>query len=110
MNYLKSLIKSGSGDSSRSFALIISVLVGAFIGLIVAFVLVYDIITNGYIKTDMGELGTLLLCVGGYMVGGGINKVVSGSSKKNKVNKRKNDDNDLEINIDNNYYHQEQNN
>jgi hypothetical protein len=32
-------------------------------------------VTNGHIKTNLNELGVFLLCAGGFMVGGGINKV-----------------------------------
>lgn len=73
--YFKSLIKSGTLDSSKSFALLLSVIIGAIIGLVVCFCLIWDVVTNGYIKTNLNELGVFLLCAGGFMVGGGINKV-----------------------------------
>lgn len=37
--YLKSLIRANTLDSSKSFALVLSILVGAFIGLCVGFAL-----------------------------------------------------------------------
>lgn len=42
MEYLKSLIKAGTLDSSKSFALVLSVLVGALVGLCVCFCLVWQ--------------------------------------------------------------------
>ncbi len=74
-SYFRSLVKSGTLDSSKSFALLLSVIIGAIIGLVVCFCLIWDVVTNGYIKTNLNELGVFLLCAGGFMVGGGINKV-----------------------------------
>ena len=74
--YLKSLIKADSGDSSKSFALVASVLVGALTGMCVCFCLVWDVCSNGYVKTDLDGLGVFLLCLGGFMAGGGLNKAL----------------------------------
>lgn len=75
--YLKSLIKANSLDSSKSFALVLSSVVGALVGLCVCFCLVWDVCTNGYLKTDLDALGLFMLCIGGFMAGGGINKAIS---------------------------------
>lgn len=80
--YLKSLIRANSLDSSKSFALLLSVGIGALIGLCVCFCLVWDVCTNGYLKTDLGGLGVFLLCVGGFMAGGGLNKAL-GERRRN---------------------------
>lgn len=80
--YLKSLIKANSLDSSKSFALVLSSIVGALIGFCVCFCLVWDVCTNGYLKTDLDALGLFMLCIGGFMVGGGINKALSERKKK----------------------------
>ena len=87
--YLKSLIRANSFDSSKSFALVVSVLVGAGIGVVVAFCLVIDVMKNGFIKTDLNELGIFLLCVGGFMAGGGVNKALS-ESRNRQENKSEN--------------------
>lgn len=81
--YLKSLIKANSLDSSKSFALVLSSIVGALLGLCVCFCLVYDVCTNGYLKTNLDSLGLFILCTGGFMAGGGINKALS-ERKRNK--------------------------
>ena len=75
--YLKSLIKADTLDSSKSFALVLSSLVGALIGLCVCFCLIWDVCTNGYLKTELDALGLFMLCIGGFMAGGGINKALS---------------------------------
>ena len=89
--YLKSLIRANSLDSSKSFAMLLSVGVGVMLGLCVCFCLLWDVCTNGYLKTDMDSLGLFVLCVGGFMAGGGVNKVLGerlgnkGRTDKNKV-------------------------
>lgn len=82
IEYIKSLIKANTLDSSKSFALVLSVLVGALIGLCVCFCLIWDVCKNEYVRTDLDSLGIFLLCAGGFMAGGGLNKVVSERIKK----------------------------
>lgn len=92
VEYLKSLIKANSLDSSKSFALVLSVAIGAFIGICVCFCLIWDVCSNGYLKTDLDGLGVFLLCVGGFMAGGGMNKALS--DRKNKHNETKTNENE----------------
>ncbi len=82
--YLKSLIKANTLDSSKSFALVLSSLIGALVGLCVCFCLIWDVCANGYIRTDLDALGLFMLCIGGFMAGGGINKAIS-ERKMNNV-------------------------
>ena len=77
IQYLKSLIKSDSGDSSKSFALLLSIISGFLMSLCVSFVMIWDVVTNNYMKTNLSELGLFVLCVGGFMAGGGLSKPVS---------------------------------
>lgn len=83
MKYLKSLIRANSLDSSKSFTLVLSAIVGAITGLTVCLCLLIDVWRNSYIKTDLDSLGLFLLCVGGYMAGGGLNKALA-ERKRNK--------------------------
>lgn len=85
--YLKSLVKVDTLDSSKSFALVLSSLVGALVGLCVCFCLVWDVCANGYLKTDLDALGLFMLCIGGFMAGGGINKALSERKRDYKPNK-----------------------
>ena len=87
IEYIKSLIKANTLDSSKSFALVLSVLVGALIGLCVCFCLIWDVCSNGYLNTDLDSLGIFLLCAGGFMAGGGLNKAVSERIKTRKTNR-----------------------
>lgn len=75
--YLRTLIRANSLESSKSFTMVTAVLVGALVGLVVCFCLVWDVVQNGYIKTDLDSLGIFLLCAGGFMAGGGINKALA---------------------------------
>lgn len=70
--YLKSLIKANTLNSSKSFALVLSSLIGAFVGL-------------------------FMLCIGGFMAGGGINKAISerGRTHVKPINKGVKDEIDV---------------
>ncbi len=75
--YLGSLVKSGTGNSSKSFGLVLSTIVGAFAALCVCFVLLWDVFSDGQVGTDLEGLGWFLLCDGVFMFGGGLNKTIS---------------------------------
>ena len=77
LKYLKSLIKSNTGNSMKSFTLLLSVLSGVLMSVCVSFSLIWDVITNGYLKTDLDQLGWFILCVGGFIAGGGLNKAIA---------------------------------
>lgn len=77
LGYLRNLIRVGSGESSKSFALVLSAIVGAIIGLCICFVLIFDVVKDGVVTTNMADLGILLLCDGIFMFGGGASKVIS---------------------------------
>lgn len=70
--YLRSLIQKGTADNAKSFSMVVSVVVGFLTGLCICFVLIYDVVTNGYIKTDLIDLGMFSLCVGGYITGSSL--------------------------------------
>ncbi len=85
-SYMKSLLDVQSPNSSKSFALVLSAIVGALIGLTICFVIIYDVITNGYVKTDLTDAGIFLLCDGGYMAGAGVTKAIVDRRNKGKIN------------------------
>lgn len=82
--YLKSLIKANTLDSSKSFGLLCSILTGSMLAICVAFCLVWDVCTNGYIKTDLYGLGFFTGCVGGLMFLGSAPKTISDITRKKK--------------------------
>lgn len=75
IKYLKSIIQGDSANNAKSFSMVISVLVGLITGLCVCFVLIYDVVTNGYIKTNLIDLGMFSLCIGGYITGSSIAEI-----------------------------------
>ena len=87
--YLKSLIKADTLDRSKSFALVLSCIVGAVMELCVCSCLIYDVRCNGYIKTDLDSLGIFMLCIGCFMAGGGINKALAKRKKKKEITKQR---------------------
>ena len=87
--YLKSLIRANTLDSSKSFALVLSSIVGALIGLCVCFCLIWDVCVDVSLKTDLDALGLFVLCVGGFMAGGGINKALSERKNRDKSTDKK---------------------
>lgn len=90
-NYLSRLVKSGTGDSSKSFALLLSAFIGSLAALVLCFVLVYDIAQDGILSVDLSDAGMFLLCCSGFIFGGGVNKVL-GERYENIGRKRHRDD------------------
>lgn len=94
--YLKSLIKSGTGDSSKSFSLVLSAIIGALIGLCISFILIFDVVSDGVVNTDLSELGVFLMAVGVFMVGGGFSKTMTEKFWKPDKNMKPSDDEEKE--------------
>ena len=86
LSYMKTLLDVQSPNSSKSFTLVLSAIVGAFIGLTICFVIIYDVITNGYVKTDLTAAGIFLLCDGGYMAGAGVTKAIVDRRNGGRIN------------------------
>lgn len=84
LEYLKSLIKANTLDSSKSFGLLCAILTGSMLAICVMFCLVWDVCTNGYIKTDLDALGWFLIGIGAYMAGGSAPKTISDITRKKK--------------------------
>ena len=81
---IKTSVDDKSSISVNSITLLISAGIAAIIGLVVCFILVWDVLTNGYIKTDLLDLGIFLLASGGYVAGSGIPKTVVDSRMKSR--------------------------
>lgn len=92
LTFLRSIVDNSNSNSSKSFALLISTLTGGLIALCVCFILIFDAVTNGFIKTDLADLGIFLLCVGMYIAGSGITKAISGRFDKFGPSSRDNSD------------------
>jgi len=75
--YFRKLGDVTDSNSSKSFALLVSTITGGILAVAICFILVFDVLTNGYVKTDLADLGIFLLCVGGYIAGSGVTKAIS---------------------------------
>ena len=82
--YFKKLGDVNNPNSSKSFALLVSTITGGILAVAICFILVFDVLTNGYVKTDLADLGIFLLCVGGYIAGSGVTKAISDRHKPSR--------------------------
>lgn len=76
LNNIKSSIDDKSSISVGAVALLISAIVSFILGLVICFALIYDVTTNGYLKTDLVDVGVLLLFDGAYVAGSGAPKTI----------------------------------
>ena len=86
--YLQTLISTDSVNSSKSFTLVLSAIISFLSGIVVCFVLVYDVVTNGYVKSNLEDMGIFMLCMGGYMASSGVPKIF-GDRVQGKNNRKK---------------------
>ena len=103
---IQNSIDDNSSMSVSSITLLLSAFIGFMLGLCMCFVLIYDVVTNGYVKTDLIDLGIFLLASGGYIAGSGIPKTVIDSRFEHKYGMRrhasnKNDNEEEEEDDDN---------
>lgn len=82
-----------SENSTKLLALLISAITGGFVvGAVIPFILIWDVCTNGYIKTDLIDCGVFIVCIGAMMLGAGYNIEVPSALKgriKARVEKKK---------------------
>lgn len=88
--YLRSLIRANTLDSSKSFSMIACVILGLFLGLILGFCLIWDVCTNGFIKTDSDTILCTLIGIGGMIAGSSVAKIAG--ERKNIINKKEVED------------------
>lgn len=80
----RSLIRANTLESSKSFGLLCSILTGSLLCVCICFCLVWDVCTNGFIKTDLDSLGWFVTGIGVYMAGGSLPKTISDVSGRRK--------------------------
>lgn len=100
VKYFSSFPSILSENSTKLLALFISAITGGFlVAIIIPFILIWDVVTNGHVTTDLLELGIFLLCVGGFIFGAGANVKVPEVKEflKNRKDEKKID---LENNCD----------
>lgn len=75
LKYLASLIKNDTGNSSKSFALVMSVLLSFIVGIAIAATICYDGFIDGIIDTDLEKAGVFMICVGSCVAASGVPKI-----------------------------------
>lgn len=90
VDWLGTFPNAFSENSTKLLALLICALTGGFVvGIIIPFTLVWDVVTNGYIKTDLTDYGIFTLCIGGMMFGASATVKVPDWLTGNKNKKKK---------------------
>jgi hypothetical protein len=75
--FLSSLIRNNTGVSSKSFFLVVVTIIGCALLVVVGFVMVYEILCNGTIASDINGLAQIILAVSGIFASVGLTKSVS---------------------------------
>lgn len=79
---IKNSIDDKSSMSVNSITLLVSAFMGVVMGLVICFVLVWDVTYDGKVDTELDDLGIFLLCSGAYILGSGVPKAyVDGKMK-----------------------------
>lgn len=74
INYLGTFPNAFSENSTKLLALLLVAISGTFLaGIVTPFILIWDVITNGYVKTDLPGLGIFILSLGGFIFGASFN-------------------------------------
>lgn len=75
MSFLRGLININSPESTRSVTLLVSAMVTGLIGICLSFALCWDVIHNGYIKTNLEDAGIFMISMGGFLAGSSVGKI-----------------------------------
>ena len=73
--YFKSLSGSKTGNSVKSFSLLVSTIISGLLGLGVLYVLIYDVMYDGMVNTDLDKLTFFMIGIGCYVGGSGVPKI-----------------------------------
>ena len=84
-NNVRLSIDDKSSMSVSCISLLIASFTGGILALIIGFAICYDVMTNGYVKTDLIDAGIFVLCCGTYIAGSGIPKTIIDSRVKPRV-------------------------
>jgi hypothetical protein len=88
LKYLKLLIQVNSGHSSKAFFLVSVTLIGFLMLLVVCFILVWEVVTFGTIKTDLMGLSAFVGSVASLFVTAGITKTIGERGEHKSENEK----------------------
>lgn len=81
---IKASIDDKSSMSVNSISVLASTIITVIMGLVVCFVIIYDVTYDGKVDTDMGDLSWLLIASSGCILGSGIPKAYVDSRMKTR--------------------------
>lgn len=85
MVFFRKLIENNSGVSSKNFFLVIITLIGCFLLLVVGFILIFEVIKNGTIKTDLSGLSLLVGSITTLFGAAGLTKCIGERNENKKI-------------------------
>lgn len=94
--YLGSLSRNNSGDSSKSFAIVMQSITSFIVTVFMCCILSYDAYVNGYIKTDLESLAVFIMCVYAGVPVSGVPKILGERNEKNREDLKKKDEETVE--------------
>lgn len=107
IDYIKLLIKSNNGDSSKSFFLVSVTLTGILLLLICGVVLLIDVICTGYVITDLYGVATIIASIASLFGAVGWTKVAGEKrlydykkyypEEKQKLNNKSSDEDNVSV-------------
>ena len=77
LGFFKQLVQNNNGMSCKSFGLILSHIVGGLLGVVIGFILIFDIVSDGKLDSDLYAITFFLIGDSVYMFGGGLNKTLT---------------------------------
>lgn len=80
-NYLAQLIKANSGVSSKAFFLVAVTIIGCTLLIVVGFTLVWEVVTQGTITTDLTGLSAFVAAIASLFATAGVTKAWSEASE-----------------------------
>ena len=83
MGFFSKLVENNSVVSSKSFFLVVITFIGCFLLLVVGFVLIFEVLKNGTIKTDLSGLSLLVGSITALFGAAGLTKCI-GERNENK--------------------------
>lgn len=85
MGFFRKLIENNSGVSSKSFFLVLITFMGCFLLAVVGFILIFEVIKNGTIKTDLSGLSLFVGSITALFGAAGLTKCIGERNENKKL-------------------------
>lgn len=88
LKYFDALVRNNTGVSSKNFFLVTVTLMGCALLAIVGFILIWEIIANGTIKTDLMGLSAFVGAITSLFAAVGLTKSIGDKNEKANNNEK----------------------